>query len=92
MATDWPLAPTRRMGSPTKVIKPLLAKVGETDLRGRGSHTLRRTAANLILDATGDIEAARQLLGHASVNQTEQYLDQDARRKRYENVIREWSI
>ena len=78
MNRDWPLVPTRRQSNTAKWIKPLLAGVGETDLRGRATHTLRRTAGNLFKDAGADMRQVKNLFGHASEKQSEQYLDQDA--------------
>lgn len=77
---DWPLNLTKSQGPLTGAIKRLLVSIGITDMRGKGSHTIRRTAANLILAHTGDIRAAQHLLGHGSVTMTERYLDADARR------------
>ncbi len=78
MHTEWPMVPTRQQGPAAGRVKVWLAAVGETDLKGRASHTLRRTAANLLYARCGDIRAVQTFLGHASVAMTEMYLDIDA--------------
>jgi integrase len=78
MNPEWAMIPTNRQGTASQRAKTWLRAVGETDLRGRASHTLRRTAANLLYQRTGDIRAVQTFLGHASVAMTEMYLDIDA--------------
>jgi integrase len=92
MDPTWPLA----LGKPQSSgllprVKQLLRDVGETDLVGRGCHTLRRTAAQLVHDQYG-IGAARFLLGHASDQQTIQYLDLSAQQAKYGAMIKSWSL
>ncbi|MBC8444198.1 tyrosine-type recombinase/integrase [Candidatus Woesearchaeota archaeon] len=43
------------------------------------SHSLRRTKASLIFQATNNVEVVRQLLGHSSVASTSAYLGVDKR-------------
>lgn len=92
MSPDWPLAVDRPQTNLLTRVKQLLKAVGETDVRGRGVHTMRRTAANLILQKTGDIRVAQRMLGHASVTQTEAYLDVDAQSEHYRQATTDWSI
>lgn len=44
-------------------------------LIGATSHSGRRSYANRIMEATGDIELVARLLGHESIDQTAAYLD-----------------
>jgi integrase/recombinase XerC len=78
MNRDWPMVPTRKQGTASARAKTWLAGVGEKDLKGRASHTLRRTAANILYQRCGDIRTVQTFLGHASVAMTEMYLDIDA--------------
>jgi integrase/recombinase XerD len=41
---------------------------------GKSGHSLRRTAATEVLEVTGDIRAAQELLGHASLSSTAHYI------------------
>jgi integrase/recombinase XerC len=91
MNPDWPLAVERPQTKIRDRVKVLLGAVG-ADARGRGSHTMRRTAANLILEQTGDIRVAQALLGHASVTQTEQYLSIDAQKAKLRDAMKNWRI
>lgn len=93
MSADWSLSPQRRHTMVTEHIKAFLGEIGVADLHGKGAHTLRRTSANLILEASGgDIRAVQHLLGHKSVAVTESYLDVDAAALKYGAVIRGWEI
>lgn len=53
--------------------KRWFGKVG-LDQRFYSTHSLRRTKAALIYAKTGNIEAVRRLLGHATVSATSRYL------------------
>lgn len=55
-----------------EVVRKLGRSVGEQQWR---PHGLRHTAITLALKTTGNLEAARELAGHASVNTTQRYLD-----------------
>ncbi|WP_112277127.1 site-specific integrase [Lentzea terrae] len=92
MTADWPLNHSAKQTGMRNRVKELLRDVGETDLVGKGSHTLRRTSANLFLNATGDIRAVQHLLGHSSVAMTEKYLDVDAQAAKYGAMIQSWTI
>lgn len=78
MHADWQMSPTSPQHSVGTRVKAWLAAVGETDLKGRASHTMRRTAANILYERTGDIRTVQTFLGHKSVAMTELYLDIDA--------------
>jgi integrase len=88
MNPDWPMVPTRPQWNIAKRVKSLLRDVGETDLRGRASHTLRRTAGNLLHQDGADIRVLQDFYGHGSAMQTEQYLDIDVRRKTRRDFLR----
>lgn len=77
MNPDWPLNPSMPQWNIAKRVKQLLEEVGEVDLWGRASHTLRRTAGNLLKQSGADIRVVKDFYGHASVAQTEAYLDID---------------
>lgn len=47
------------------------------DPRRYSGHSFRRTRAKMIYAQTGNIMAVKELLGHASVEQTQEYLDMD---------------
>lgn len=51
------------------------AELAHADPAKYGTHTMRRTLPAHVYRETQDIEAARQLLGHASVASTSSYLD-----------------
>jgi site-specific recombinase XerD len=51
------------------------ARLAHADPDVYGTHSMRRTMPSHIYRETRDIEAARQLLGHASVASTSSYLD-----------------
>lgn len=88
MNPDWPMVPTRPQSNIAKRVKQLLRDVGETDLRGRASHTLRRTAGNILHQRGADLRVVQDFYGHASAAQTEQYLDIDVRRETRREFIR----
>ena len=92
MSREWPMVPTRRQGTATKRAKIWLAAIGERDLVGRASHTLRRTAANLLYQRTGDIRIVQTFLGHASVGMTEAYLDIDAAQAQLRSKMEDFEI
>lgn len=91
MNPSWPLAVDRPQTKIRDRVKSFLRAIG-ADAPGRGSHTLRRTAANMILDETGDIRVAQALLGHASVTQTESYLSVDAQKAALREAMKNWRI
>lgn len=95
MNPNWPLSNPTRPQSPDSLrdkVKELLRDVGITDVRGKGPHTLRRTAANLIADETGDVRSAQMLLGHSSLTTTEIYLNRDSAAARYRSAITNFTI
>lgn len=47
------------------------------DARKYSTHSIRRTKASQIYEKTGNLEAIRQLLGHASLTHTQKYLGVD---------------
>jgi len=92
MNPEWPMRPDRRQGTASERAKTWLRAVGETDLKGRASHTLRRTAANLLYQRTGDIRTVQTFLGHASVAMTEMYLDIDAAQDQLRSRMEDFEI
>lgn len=92
MNPEWPMVPTKRQGTASERAKMWLRAVGETDLKGRASHTLRRTAANILYQRTGDIRTVQTFLGHASVAMTEMYLDIDAAQDQLRNRMADFEI
>lgn len=92
MNPEWPMVPTRRQTNTAKWIKKLLADIGETDLRGRATHTLRRTAGNLFLATGADMREVKKLFGHATEKQSEEYLDQDAAKDQVRRRMRKHRI
>lgn len=47
------------------------------DVRGYGTHSMRRTKASLIYKATGNLRAVQILLGHTNIENTVRYLGVD---------------
>lgn len=89
MDPSWPMVPTNMQNSVGVRVKAWLAAVGEEDLRGKGSHTLRRTAGNLLMDEDGfDIRDVQTFFGHNSVQQTEQYLDRNQAKEKLSRKLR----
>lgn len=76
--TQW-LWPGRQPGKPLtcdmyrREVKRW-CKMARLDTRYYSTHSLRRTKAALIYAKTGNVEAVRRLLGHASVSATSRYL------------------
>lgn len=91
MNPDWPMEPTRMQTELGRRVKRWLRAVGETDLRGRASHTLRRTAATLAYEA-GGVDVAQSLLGHESPAMTMKYIGLDVRAEKLRDVMRGFSI
>lgn len=88
MNPEWPIVPTRKQTNAPKRVKQWLAAIGETDLKGRAGHTLRRTAANLVIALPGaDIRTAQRFLGHKSVAMTELYLNVDLMAEQLQNAL-----
>jgi integrase len=88
MDPTWPMVPTKKQNSIGSRVKGWLAAVGETDLRGRAAHTLRRTAGDLLLEVEGvDIRDVQEFFGHKSVGQTEQYLNKRVAQERLRHKI-----
>jgi integrase/recombinase XerC len=92
MSPDWPMTPTSRQSDPGQRVKVWLAAVGETDLVGRASHTMRRTAANLLHQSGVDTRTVQTFLGHRSVAMTELYLDIDAAQDKLRNTLQGFEI
>lgn len=93
MSPAWPMVPNKIQHSVGLRVKRWLREVGETDLRGRAAHTLRRTAGNLLADTPGiEIRDVQTFFGHASVAQTEQYLDKSAARDKLRQRINGFSL
>lgn len=93
MNPEWPIAPNRRQTNANKRVKLWLEAIGETDLRGRSSHTLRRTAANLVMSRPGaTIRTAQTLLGHKTAVMTENYLDKDVAKDQLQSIMQHWTI
>lgn len=46
-------------------------------IKGGSSHSGRRTFASKVLATTGDMETVAQLLGHASIDCSQRYVDVD---------------
>lgn len=81
MNPDWPMVPTNKQQNiGSKRVKGWLKAVGEKNLHGRASHTLRRTAANLLLASGATMREVQEFLGHKSIRETELYLDIDVAR------------
>ena len=59
-----------------------LQRIGERAGVGFAPHDLRRTFCLDVIDATGDLRAAQELLGHASPNTTARYDRRGERVKR----------
>jgi integrase/recombinase XerD len=72
-----------RPGSVVNWFHQLYAEIG---LNGCSSHSGRRTfitnAARLVFKAGGSLRDVQQLAGHQSIEQTQAYIDDDARAKR----------
>lgn len=47
------------------------------DAREYGTHSMRRTNASLIYNATGNLRAVQILLGHSNIENTVRYLGAD---------------
>ncbi len=82
MHPDWPIVPDKRQNNLGERVKLWLLAVGETDLKGRAAHTLRRTAGNLYREITGaDMRAVMNFFGHDTEAMSENYLDQSVARQ-----------
>lgn len=75
---DRPLFPSRKFGAALsrsqahRVLEQAFSKAG---LNGKlATHTLRKSYAQRLYDASGDIFLVKELLGHQSVETTKQYL------------------
>lgn len=72
--------PNRPLQRPADAIKRNLERIGWTDVRGEGGHTLRRTGARWILMSLEDegeeraMRVVQQLLHHKTLAMTEHYL------------------
>jgi len=55
------------------------AKMARLDPTEYSSHSIRRTKASLVFQATNNVEVVRQLLGHVSVTSTSAYLGVEKR-------------
>lgn len=84
---DTPLAPTMSPSTVAPDIKKAFATAGYPDLYRAGAHTLRRMAAIYIDTVTGDKDAAQTLLGHATRQSTERYLQWDDRKARLRQAM-----
>jgi len=61
-------------GKPVTTIRKTLKNAAEEhDIPMRGPHDLRHAAGTDTLDATGDIRATQELLGHATLKSTQRY-------------------
>jgi len=73
-----PLFPSRKFGGAlgrTQAHRILVTAFNHAGLNGKlATHSLRKTFAQRIYDATGDIFLVKELLGHKSVETTKQYL------------------
>lgn len=92
MNPDWPLMPTRPQTNISKRVKMWLAAVGETDLHWRASHTLRRTAGNLFKASGASMRETQVLFGHATEQQTADYLDIDPEQTQVQVRMRDFRI
>lgn len=90
MNPTWPLAHNRPQTKLRDVIQGLLEQVAFTGING-GTHTMRRTAAQLTYDEFG-LGATSFLLGHASEQQTLAYLNLSATADRYREQLRNRAI
>ena len=87
------LNPTKPMRRPADVIKKSLQRIGWTDVRGEGGHTLRRTGARWLLmrlEDQGEERAMRvvqHLLHHKNLSQTEHYLGITVDREHRDRVL-----
>lgn len=92
MDHEWPLVPNKRANARLRpTIKPLMAKAGVADLKGKGLHTLRRTYANVLLEHSKDIRVVQTALGHKSQLTTEIYLDRDRDFQVAAAAMRNWN-
>lgn len=73
-------------------VKAMFQEVGVRDLKGKGMHTVRRTFANLFYEATGDIRAVQEALGHSEQETTEIYMDREAQYIKNKKAMKNWSL
>lgn len=73
---DWP---TKRLpGLLRQPTGPCVTKLYQrAGIKGGSSHSGRRTFAGKVLASTGDMETVAQLLGHASIDCSQRYVDVD---------------
>jgi integrase len=89
MNPEWPMVPDHKQNSVGVRVKSWLAAVGETDLRGRASHTLRRTAGNIFYELPEvEIRDVQTFYGHSSVAMTENYLDKDVAQQKVQRRVK----
>ena len=92
MNPEWPMVPNRRQTHIGDRVKDLLRGVGETDLKGRASHTLRRTAGNLLRESGADMREVQCFYGHSTMAQSEEYLDVNPEREKLAARLRGFRI
>jgi integrase len=92
MNPDWPMDPTKLQWNIGSRVKEWLAAVGEKDLKGRASHTIRRTAGNILLDSGAEPRDVQLFYGHASLAMTELYLDKVQGREKLKRKMQGFHI
>ncbi len=92
MNPEWPMQPKAPQHNLGTRVKTWLAGAGEKNLKGRASHTLRRTAANILRDQCNDIRVVQTFLGHKDVRMTELYLDIDIAQEKLRQTVQTFEI
>lgn len=90
--------PYTRVQSPAKIVHRALTRIGVTELKGEGFHSLRRSTARLLFDQASDaghdgaLRITAALLQHRDVATTQTYLGVSADRRRRDELLRGRSL
>lgn len=90
MNQHWPMDPTRPAHGVCKDVIGAFRAAGIPKKADEGAHTLRRTAACWVLDATGDIRAVMYFLGHKQQATTELYIQYNPQAEKMDGAIAAW--
>ncbi len=91
-SSEMRMFPNRPQTNMRERIKKYFVMAGVKDLNGKGMHTLRRSAANMLLDSGADVRDVMHLLGHQSETMTARYLDRDSGREKLAERMKDFEI
>lgn len=90
--SGWSLVPTVPQTNLIRRMKRFYTIIGVEDLVGKGVHTMRRTSAGRLFEATNDITVVQDLLGHTSPTQTASYISVDIRQARLRDAMQHMEL